>query len=52
MPAWMAWYLFATWGQGARDAEARAAGPVFAERLAQHRLYAEVEETSDGENAA
>jgi hypothetical protein len=52
MPAWIAWYLYAVHGQGAREAEAQAAGPLFAERLAQHCLNAEIEEASDRESAA
>lgn len=51
VPAWIAWYLFATHGQ-ARQAEARAAAPAFAARLAQNCLFAELEEASDNESAA
>ncbi|HUH63219.1 MAG TPA: glycosyltransferase family 87 protein [Terracidiphilus sp.] len=51
MPAWIAWYLYATHGQ-AREAEARVSGPLFAARLAQNCLYANLEEKSDGESAA
>ncbi len=52
MPAWLAWYLYATRAGVAREAEARAAGPLFAERLAQHCLFAEVEQKGDRESAA
>jgi hypothetical protein len=52
MPAWIAWYFFATHGRAALKAEPQAAGPVFAERLAQHCRYAQVDERSDRESVA
>jgi hypothetical protein len=52
MPAWIVWYLYATHGQSAREAEARAGDPVFAGRLTQHCLYPDVEGTSNRESAA
>ncbi len=52
MPAWIAWFLYATHGQAARKANAPAAGPVFAERLAQHCATGEMQVEENGGTAA